>query len=104
MKTLKTLVLRYLESQTLFRERKNKDRGIVNLLLERHPNIGKMVREYGLNKEELISFVREHSAMDRSWRQILEHTPELRGSDYDEKTKLESEKLEELGYATTKHI
>ena len=104
MKTLKTKVQKYLENQPLFRERKNKDRGIVNLLIERYKPLSDAIESGMMSKDEVTAIVRDYASMDRSWRQILEHTPELRGSDYDEKTKLESEKLEELGYATTKHI
>ena len=90
---LKDLVKSYLEEEPLFRERKNKDRGIVHLLIDR----------YGLNLTEsrLIALVQDYASMDRMWRQILQQNPELRGSDFKDKEKLEQEKQAELGYKTT---
>lgn len=83
---------RYLEEEPRARERSQKDRGIVNVLLKRYPDLA------SLDKTMLTEFVREHNNMDRSWRKILEENPSLRGSDYNEKTKLEQQKQIELGY------
>lgn len=90
---LKTLVKNYLESQSLFRERKNKDRGIVNLLIDRY-------ELKDIPKNRLISCVQDYASMDRMWRQILKENPNLRGSDYKDKDELEEKTLSELGYST----
>lgn len=84
----------YLVSEPLFRERKNKDRGQVNLLIERYPSLK------DVPKEHIIAAVQDYASMDRSWRQILSRATNahLRGKDYDDKDELEVEKQRELGY------
>ena len=96
--TLKTLVHDYLEKQPLFRERKNKDRGIVNILIGRHYKLGEAIRTGMLSKEFVNEVMKEYASMDRAWRQALEHDPNLRGSDYGDKEKLEQEAELRLGY------
>lgn len=89
---LEDIVLRYLESEPRFRERENKNRGIVNLLLKKYPQFA------GLKKETLISFTKDASSYDRAWRRCLELNEGLRGSDYNKKTMLQQKKILELGY------
>ena len=89
---LKNLVKNYLETEPRFRERKNKTRGLVNLLIKRYPAIE------GIPKQILEDVCADFASMDRSWRQTLEHYPHLRGSDYGDKEVLEQEKQVELGY------
>jgi hypothetical protein len=101
---LKTEVLGYLQRQPMFRERKNKDRGIVNLLMEKYPPLKILIENGILKKEDVVAMFQDYSSMDRAWRKSLQDHEELRGTDYDEKTKLESEMMEELGYPDTKNI
>lgn len=82
----------YLKKQPLARERKNKDRAIVNLLLEKYPRLAL------IDKLILIDFVKDHNSYDRAWRKVTEENEELRGKDYNEKQKLEEKKMIELGY------
>lgn len=82
-------LIKYLKTEPRARERANKDRAIINLLLEKNPNL----KEY---KEQLIRLVGEYSKLDRYWRKILEERPDLRGSDYGDKEKLEEAKIKEL--------
>jgi seryl-tRNA synthetase len=96
--SLKHLVENYLESQPLFRERKNKDRGIVNILISRHFKLGEAIRQGLLSKGQVTEIMQEYATMDRAWRQALEQHEELRGKDYDEKVRLEQEKQIQLGY------
>lgn len=83
----------YLEAEPRARERSNKDRAIVNILLKKYPMLAESVP-----KEVLIGFVKDHNSADRLWRQILEKNPHLRGTDYSDKAALEKEKRMELGY------
>lgn len=98
MKLLREEVEQYLQDQPLARERANKDRGIVNILLARFPLIAKLVKEDTLDKKMLTQFVQQYNSMDRAWRKILEERPELRGKDYGQKDALEQEMQAELGY------
>lgn len=82
----------YLELQPLARERKNKNRGIVNILIETYPSLSTLPKEY------LVDVVADAMTLDRSYRKILETCPELRGSDYHQKDELETEMQGELGY------
>ncbi len=96
--TIKTLVENYLEKQPLFRERKNKDHGIVNILMGRHYKLGEAIRTGQMTKGFVVELMQEYASMDRAWRQALEHDPNLRGKDYGEKEKLEQEHQIALGY------
>lgn len=96
--SLKNLVENYLEKQPLFRERRNKDVGIVNILIGRHYKLGEAIRDGLLSKGQVTEIMQEYATMDRSWRQALEQHEGLRGKDYDDKAKLEQEKQVQLGY------
>lgn len=97
--TIKDQVKNYLEKQPLARERKNKDRALVNLLLQKyHGSINE------IPKEVLVDIVRDYNSMDRAWRQTLEHNPSLRGKDYDEKESLMQAKQVELGYGDQRRL
>jgi len=82
----------YLRNEPRFRERHNKDRGIVNLLQ----------RKYGvltdIQKETLIAFIQDANSMDRYWRLLTGRYPELRGKDYETKKMVEQRKQVSLGY------
>lgn len=90
--TLKEKVEKYLRDDPRFRERKNKDKGIFNLLVKKYRFLETMPRD------SFIAVLQEYASMDRAWRQALEHDPSLRGSDYGEKAKLVQQKQIELGY------
>lgn len=94
-------VLQFLIKDERFRERKNKNKGICILLAEIHPQIILPVR---ITLDVMAEVVKDYATMDRHWRQILEEKKELRGSDYDEKEKLEKNKKEELGYNVKKEV
>lgn len=96
-------VLRYLKKEPKFRERRNKDRGLVNLLMDMHPALRQAIETGGLKKETVIDIVQEYATMDRQWRDHLKHNPDLRGSDYEEKAELEQKKQVELGYTPGYH-
>lgn len=95
--TIQHLVKDYLEEQPLFRERKNKDRGIVNLLINRY-GLQLALESGHLTKDRLVALVQDFTSMDRAWRKTLETHKELRGSDYDEKDQLETKAMQNLGY------
>lgn len=90
LKNVYTIVERYLEDEPRFRERKNKGRGIVNLLVKRHPELAK------IDKGLLVLAIRENNSMDRCWRLALERRKELRGKDYNKKGELEEETVKEV--------
>lgn len=93
MTTLKQNVYEYLDEEPRFRERKNKDRGIGYLLYRKYPPLK------DIKIDLLVEVLRDYTTMDRAWRYILDkERPDLRGSDYGEKDKLEQEKMLELGY------
>ena len=95
--SLKIQIEEYLEKQPLFRERKNKDRGIVNLLINRY-GLHHAIERGILTKERITAIVQDHASMDRMWRKSLEENPKWRGKDYDDKDQLEKAKMSELGY------
>lgn len=84
----------YLVTEPRFRERRNKDRGIVNLIIKKYPPLADAPREH------LIVAMQDYASMDRAWRQILsrETNAHLRGKDYEDKEELETEAQRELGY------
>ncbi len=96
--TLRSLVENFLVKTPMFRERIHKDRGIAHLLIEK-PEYSVLK---GIRKEVLTRFVQDYTSMDRSWRQILQERPELRGKDYEEKDMKVNSKRLELGYSVKK--
>ena len=93
----------YLKSEPRARERKNKNRAIGNLAWNQYShNIGdNMGVRVIADKNKIIDMVGEVLSLDRKWRKILEENPDLRGTDYQDKARLEEEKLQELGYGQT---
>lgn len=93
---LQQTIYDYLQRQPLFRERKNKDQGIVNVLIDKYPILAT------IPKRVLVDVVRDYNSADRYWRLLLDdnHHPELRGKDYDTKQIVEQTKEIELGYET----
>ena len=98
--SLKETIEKYLEEEPHFRERKNKDRGMVNLLMRRYPGLDKAVKEGLIGKDTVTAIFQDYASMDRYWRQTLGRNPHLRGTDYDDKDVYEHKKVTELGYAT----
>lgn len=91
---------KYLEEKEPARERVNKDRAIVNVLVT-DPSyfpILEALKNKVFDAPTLTRFVQDHNSMDRMWRKILEERPELRGTDYEKKDELEKEVQKELGY------
>ncbi len=95
---IKELITDTLKAEPQFRERSRKDKGIVSLLIRKYKNVELAMKEGFMTRQDLIDLVQDYSSMDRAWRQALEQNPELRGSDYQEKERLEQEKQIELGY------
>ena len=100
---IKDAIEKYLDDEPKFRERKNKDRGIVNLLMRRYGALRIAVESGAIGKDTVTAIVQDYASMDRAWRKTLEEVPRLRGSDYDEKDRLEAEKMVELGYNAPKY-
>jgi len=97
-------ITKYLEREPRFRERKNKDRGIINLILKRYPTLKMAPESCFITKEVLVAIVQDYASLDRWWRKVLEVREDLRGSDYDEKDNLEADHMENLGYNRPTHI
>lgn len=91
-KGLQGKLYEYLKIEPRARERHFKDRACVNLLLEKYPTLKE------IPKEMLIAFVQDYNSLDRYWRLLTAAFPELRGSDYDTKEKVETRKELSLGY------
>lgn len=91
------IIIDYLKSEPRFRERKNKDRGMVNILIKKH-GIQHIIDNKLLTKEKIVDIVQDYAVLDRCWRKALSEDESLRGSDYGEKQKLEDMKKVELGY------
>lgn len=100
MKILRQAIEAYLEEQPLARERSNKDRAIVNVLLRDNKffPIAQQIKRKEIDIKLLTLFVQDYNSTDRAWRKVLEERPELRGKDYENKDELESETRKQLGY------
>ena len=86
----KDFIKRKLEVEPLFRERKNKNKGIAFFLKERHG----LEISVGL----LSEVISEALTMDRYYRKAQSEYENLRGSDYGDKEVLSQIKQSELGY------
>lgn len=93
-------MLAYLKSEPKSRERRFKDRAIVNLLSEQYGWLMRLIIDNPSIKESVVRLVQDYATYDRAWRKILsdEENKHLRGSDYGDKLKYEQNKLVELGY------
>lgn len=95
---LKQSVQDYLEDDPRFRERSNKDKGIVNLLARKYHVLHNAMNDGLITRDMLVAIIQDASTADRCWRQALQNNPNLRGTDYEDKKILEQEKQLELGY------
>lgn len=87
---MKNEILNYLKADPRFRERKNKNKGLANLVMQK----------YGIEipKDKRDDFIADILGADRSWRKALEENEEFRGSDYAQGEILSQEKQIALGY------
>lgn len=90
---LKNLIEMHLRENKEFRERKNKDRGMIDLMLGVN-----LVSVADSLRQQMFATIKCYASMDRSWRQLLQNNPELRGKDYNMKDELELKAQGELGY------
>lgn len=95
---IKESVETYLRAEERFRERSNKDKGIVNLLLRKYGALQLLVRRNEIDQPMLVKMIQDASSMDRAWRKCLEDDETLRGTDYGDKDRLEDEVQMDLGY------
>jgi len=84
------LIKHKLEEFIWFRERKNKNYGISEILVEEH--------KLNINARKLEEIIVEYASLDRQWREVTKDHPHLRGSDYEDRVRLMQEKQIELGY------
>lgn len=89
---MKERIKNYLEKMSQARERKFHKRAVVNVLLEDYPQFR------GLDKQKLIDFCADFESGTREWREITRLNPHLRGSDYEDKDKLEQQYQINRGY------
>ncbi len=82
----KKRVHQWLTDFAKFRERKNKNKYIGALVLREHGI--EMTHE---TKSKIGDIVGDILSADRAYRMVLEENPELRGSDYEDKNKLEQQ-------------
>lgn len=92
MPTVYEEIKEHLKGSPKARERKNKNRFIAWLVIKKYP-------VFTLEDIDTITHaVGDSLTFDRAWRQVLQHEPSLRGTDYEDKKILEQEKEIELGY------
>ena len=97
MTTLFDTMVRYLESEPRARERRSKDRGIVNMLIRQFPALEE------IPKETIVEIVQEYNSLDRYWRKAMLEHPHLRGADYDTKAVVEQRAMQSIGYEVRHH-
>ena len=84
-----------LQSHAWIRERRQKSAGILWYLTR---DMDWTDGSISLSKRGLVNLCEDFATADRYWRDITRAHKELRGSDYDDKTKYEQAKQIELGY------
>ena len=91
-KYMKDKILEYLENEPRFRERKNKNKGIANLINKKYKDI--------IPENLRDSIIDDILSADRYWRWWLEDgkRPDLRGKDYNTKNVIMSKTENKLGY------
>lgn len=86
----------YCEKEPKARERRNRDRAMVNLLLKKYPEMLPL-------KDKIINICHDFESYSRIWRKVLEECPELRGKDYETKREMVEKHQIELGYENNYH-
>lgn len=94
MKTIYNHIKAKLEVDTRFRERRYRDVGLVDLILEKNNKTGSMFVDINF----LPDFARDYVSYERVWRKVLEENPDLRGDDYGDKEVLEQQVQIDLDY------
>ena len=87
-----------LEQHPIFRERSQRSIGLVKLALRKCGLEGRHDRNEVISLSELADFAVTFDSYRHAWGDVTRENPELRGSDYWEKEKLEQEKKLSLGY------
>jgi len=64
-------VTKYFKEEPLFRKKKNKTRGIVNVLIRLHPALKKQVIERNLTKDLLVQIFDEYILISRIWNGLM---------------------------------
>lgn len=98
MFTIYDQIKKHLEKHSYARERKFRDRALVDMLLEKHGD-GSMFFPTG----KLEAFARDFESYSRMWRLVLQENEELRGEDYGDKVVLEQREQIKLGYEPGHH-
>lgn len=88
-----------LTENPIYRERKNKNKFIARWLQKKYPH-----ELESISLQRLEDIVVDASSVDRYWRLALQNNEEIRGSDYNDKTALQQEKILDLGYEPIKKI
>ena len=83
-------ILEKLKIDVDFRERRNKNYGLAQLLKEKY--------HLDIELSRLKAVIEDASSMDRYWRLLTREYPEYRGFDYDTKKKVVQQKQIEYGY------
>jgi hypothetical protein len=85
---LKQEIYNYLVSDSRFRERINKNRGIANLISKKYGVV--------IPKDKRDDFIADILSADRCWRKTLEDNENLRGQDYGDKDLVEEKFIKTL--------
>lgn len=80
-----------------FRERRFRGKGLMILSL-RHQKLEEVQLQGSLTIENLIDLAGTYDSYRHEFDAVQRECPELRGEDYDDKTKVVQEKLLEFGY------
>ena len=91
------LIKNYLIREPRSRERFLHQRGMVNLLLEKYPELK------DVSKDKLVDFCHDFESYCRIWRKVLSENPNLRGSDYETKEIVEQQYQQKIGYEANYH-
>ena len=85
-------IYNYLTEEPKARERHLHQRGMVNLLLEKYPELKE------IPKDKLVDFCHDFESYCRIWRKVVEENESLRGKDYDTKQEVEENYQLKIGY------
>ena len=95
MKTIYKTIYQFLQENEWARERRNKDKAIVEMLSVKYPNIQ--------TETQKVNFVKDFTSYDRIWRLILSENPVIRGKDYLTKDAMEQAFEMSVGYSPRYH-
>ena len=97
--TIYSLIKKKLEADWRFRERRFREDGLIQLVLEKHNKSNQLFVDTNFLKD----FVKDYMSYEREWRAVTSECKELRGNDWSDGKVLADQEKIRRGYESGYH-